>query len=673
MRWLSAALVLCVVAVYCSEAKVYEISDSLGLGRRFDGIGGLSGGGATSKLLANYPDEQRNQILDFLFKPNFGASLQILKVEIGGDAQSTDGSEASHMHNSWEENYHRGYEWWLMKEAKKRNPDIKLYGLPWGFPGWIATTPQDPYVIPQQTATYILKWLQGAKTYHNLTIDFIGIWNENPYNDTYIKTLRKTLDSNNLNNVRIVAADDDANGWAIAEDILKDQDLADSIDYVGTHYPGTLSTLDALRTNKQLWSSEDYSTFNNDTGAGCWARILNQNYVNGLMTSTISWNLIASYYEGLPWYRAGLMTATEPWSGNYVVESPIWITAHTTQFTEIGWYYLSHDHGVGRLQSGGSYVGFISLDKKHHTIVIETMSHDHSVCVRPPLKPYNVTPSEITLKLEGSFASITELQVWYSKLGFKPGVDDVIFQKRQPLKVTNGKVTFSVGVDEVWTLTTVTTGNKGSYPPPPQSKGFPLPYLDEFDGYEVSTEPFNLAQQTGSFEIMAEDNNKFVRQMVLQQPLIWCHNLADKMLNRSFAVIGDYSWTNVSVKASVRLSPVNGTKGVFLGARVNQGGCDSYDTTGIFFYIFPDDKFYILSQDILRTQVVSTGPIKSHAGWNTFELLVSGKVMVGFVNEEMVMETLAPSLATSGFVALGTDTWGLADFDNLLIKFAPLP
>ncbi|XP_046548390.1 galactocerebrosidase-like [Haliotis rubra] len=667
MTWLSAVLVCCVVAVYCSEAKVYEISDSLGLGRRFDGIGGLSGGGATSKLLANYPDEQRNQILDFLFKPNFGASLQILKVEIGGDAQSTDGSEASHMHNSWEENYHRGYEWWLMGEAKKRNPDIKLYGLPWGFPGWIATTPQDPYVIPQQTATYILKWIQGAKTYHNLTIDFVGIWNEKAYNDTYIKTLRKTLDSNNLSNVRIVAADD--NGWAIAEDILKDQDLADSIDYIGSHYPGTLSTLDALKTNKMLWSSEDYSTFNNDTGAGCWARLLNQNYVNGMMTSTISWNLIASYYEGLPWYRAGLMTAAEPWSGNYVVESPIWITAHTTQFTEIGWYYLSHDHGVGHLQSGGSYVSFISLDKKQHTIVIETMSHDHSVCVRPPLKPYNVTPSEITLKLEGSFASITELQVWYTKLGFEPGVDDVIFQKRQPLKVTNGKVTFSVGVDEVWTLTTVTTGNKGSYSPPPQSKGFPLPYLDDFEyQYKVNMEPENLAQQTGSFEIMADANEKFVRQMVLEQPLMWCHNNTEKMLNRSFAVIGDYSWTNVSVKAHVRLTKVNGTKGVFVASRVKHGGCDSYDTTGIFFYIFPDDKFYILSQDIMRTQVLSSGPIKSNPGgyWHTMELLITGDGLIAFVNEEPVVQTRTPT-PTNGFVAIGTDTWGLADFGSLLI------
>jgi galactosylceramidase len=30
-----------------------------------------------------------------------------------------DGTEASHMHNADDENYQRGYEWWLMVEAKK--------------------------------------------------------------------------------------------------------------------------------------------------------------------------------------------------------------------------------------------------------------------------------------------------------------------------------------------------------------------------------------------------------------------------------------------------------------------------------------------------------------------------------------------------------------------------
>ena len=42
--------------------------------------GGLSGGGATSVLLPYYPEPERSIILDYLFKPNFGANLAMLKV-----------------------------------------------------------------------------------------------------------------------------------------------------------------------------------------------------------------------------------------------------------------------------------------------------------------------------------------------------------------------------------------------------------------------------------------------------------------------------------------------------------------------------------------------------------------------------------------------------------------
>ncbi len=49
----------------------------------FEGIGGLSAG-ASSRLLYDYPEPQRSDILDLLFKPFEGASLDILKIEIGG-------------------------------------------------------------------------------------------------------------------------------------------------------------------------------------------------------------------------------------------------------------------------------------------------------------------------------------------------------------------------------------------------------------------------------------------------------------------------------------------------------------------------------------------------------------------------------------------------------------
>ena len=51
------------------------------------GFGGLSGGGATSRLLPSYSQQAQDEIMDYLFKPNFGASLHMLKVEIGGGEQ----------------------------------------------------------------------------------------------------------------------------------------------------------------------------------------------------------------------------------------------------------------------------------------------------------------------------------------------------------------------------------------------------------------------------------------------------------------------------------------------------------------------------------------------------------------------------------------------------------
>src|SRR2546423_1773225 len=54
-----------------------------GGGRVFDGVGAISGGGGNSRLLVDYPEPQRSQLLDYLFKPGYGANVQILKIEIG--------------------------------------------------------------------------------------------------------------------------------------------------------------------------------------------------------------------------------------------------------------------------------------------------------------------------------------------------------------------------------------------------------------------------------------------------------------------------------------------------------------------------------------------------------------------------------------------------------------
>lgn len=85
----------------------------------------ISGGGGNTKLLIDYPEPYRSDILDYLFKPNFGASFQELKIEIGGDINSTSGTEPSHARTRAENanpNMTRGYETWLINEAKSETP-----------------------------------------------------------------------------------------------------------------------------------------------------------------------------------------------------------------------------------------------------------------------------------------------------------------------------------------------------------------------------------------------------------------------------------------------------------------------------------------------------------------------------------------------------------------------
>src|SRR2546423_1594128 len=126
-------------------------------GLTFDGVGAISGGGGNSRLLIDYPEPQRSQLLDYLFKPGYGASLQMLKLEIGGDTNSTDGAEPSIEHSRGVVDCDQGYEWWLAAQAKARNPAIKLYGLALGDAGWISGG-----VWSSHTGDHHMSWFRRA-------------------------------------------------------------------------------------------------------------------------------------------------------------------------------------------------------------------------------------------------------------------------------------------------------------------------------------------------------------------------------------------------------------------------------------------------------------------------------------------------------------------------------
>eukprot|EP00042_Codosiga_hollandica_P038562 m.314848 g.314848 ORF g.314848 m.314848 type:complete len:940 (+) comp55423_c0_seq3:52-2871(+) len=654
-----AGMVLVVVCAANTDVPINPKSTS----RQFDGIGAISGGGATSRLLVSYPEEQLEQLLDLLFKPNFAASLHILKVEIGGDAQSTDGTEHSHMHAADDLNYHRGYEWWLMTEAKARNPSIKLYGLPWAFPAWVGNGTGNPYAFPNLTADYITKWVQGAQSVYNLTINYVGIWNERSYNITYIETLRAALDDAGFEDTVIVAPD---SNWEIAVDILADPKLAEDVYAIGCHYPGTASTPEAEATAKPLWASEDMSTYNDLRGAGCWARVLNQNFVNGNMTATISWNLIASYYEGLPWYGTALLTAVEPWSGHFDTDNVgvLWATAHTTQFAQPGWFYLKQGAGSGFLQHGGSFVTL--TDGSDFSIIIEKMAWAHSQCIRPALNEFTTLPETITFTLEGAWADVSSLNVWYTRFGWDGMVqtNSTFFQNLAPISVSNGQFTLTVNPDELYSITTLTTVNHAPITPPPASQPFPSYYTDNFDNYEPESEAQYFADQAGAFEIYAVGSGNVMRQVVPTLPICWSGDFAP------FSVIGDEKWGDTIVTVDVL---IESTGAAFVGARCRT----CCNPEGVFLSVNVDTQQWALTNSIAVTSsssIYQSGSYTVKANtWYTLSLSVIGTTVNAWIGSDQVLNSFELPYHGSGWAAIGSsqgadNSYTFAQFDNFVVN-----
>ena len=99
-----------------------------------------------------------------------------------------------------------------------------------------------------------------------------------------------------------------------------------------------------MATGKPLCASENGSQDYNN-GAAAMARADNRDYLDGKMTATINWPIVASIYPAFPYATDGLILANQPSSGWYSVGKQAWVTAQTTQFTAPGWTYIDSASG----------------------------------------------------------------------------------------------------------------------------------------------------------------------------------------------------------------------------------------------------------------------------------------------------------------------------------------
>ncbi|MDX6229089.1 MAG: hypothetical protein QOI76_2479, partial [Frankiales bacterium] len=547
-RWTGLAASALLILAACAASSVASVLPAAASARTsisidgsrdgpvFGGIGALSAGGST-RLLVDYPPKQRSTILDYLFKPGVGAALQILKVEIGGGTNSTDGAESSTEAVEGQVTCNTGYEWWLMEQATRRNPHITLYAEAWGAPGWVGEGAGTLHTA--SGIRYTISWLRCAQQ-HGLSIDYLGGWNERPYSLDWYKQLRSALDSNGFRSVKIVGGD--GTTWSIAADVARDPALAKVLAVLGTHYPceggdgGTATTCfspaSALAAGKPLWASENGSLPLN-TGAPAMVRTINRGYVDGRLTASVNWPLVGAIYQNLAYGDRGLLLATQPWSGHYTLGLELWATAQYTRFTAPGWRFVEGASGyLGGTESNGSYVTLRRPGGRDYTTVVETTTAREKQAVR--------------LHVGGGLSTAT-VHVYGTDL--RSSSPSRWFMHVTDLAPGHGSFGFIARPGWVYTLSTLSSSAKPVVAVP-ASGNMTLPYADSYDHEAVGSAPRYLANQQGDFQVRpcaAGRPGRCVRQMTPERPVEWDGD------SSPYATLGGIGWTDYTVSTDVLL------------------------------------------------------------------------------------------------------------------------
>jgi galactosylceramidase len=514
------------------QVQIVELREGPG-DRRFDGIGAVNGGGATSVLLKDYPEPQRAQILDLVFAPKFGASVSAMLVEVPGDGNATQGSMPSHMHTRGDLDAYRGYTWWVMREAKRRNPGLSLDAAAWSAPGWIG----GGEFWSQDMADYYVSWVRLLRDVHGLDLDAIGCRNEKGESLDFAKRLRASLDEAGFASVLLHAFDNwPEDKFDFVERLRRDPEAAAAIDVIGAHvmYANDVHAPDEVRAwadevGKPIWNTEDHVYL---SGFDCLIGIVecfNENYLRSGAAKTVLWYDIAGVYPVEPYsVDPAMILAHEPWSGHYEVREALWGYAHYGQFTALGWTYV--DQACTFLDGGGSVV------------VLRSPTGDFSVIAETKDA---AAPQRLRLRVPADWAQ-GPVTVWRSDAAEQ-------FRHLGFLAIEDGAVEIDLAPDSVYSLSTTTGQRKGGFAEVPDSAPFPFPYRDTFADYGDPASRGRLPRFTadiaGAFELAPAPDGAgtCLRQVVPEPTLSWAPDW------RPYTIIGDAAWSDYEVGVDVHL------------------------------------------------------------------------------------------------------------------------
>ena len=543
------------------------------VGPRFDNLGVISGGGGDSVLLKNYPEPQRSQILDILFKPDVGANIWMLKWEIGFGGNSTNGAEPSH-EPAPGRYYPNSYELWLAREAKLRNPRIKLIALQWGAPAWVN---RNGTLWSDRDIKYVLDYLRLARHTYHLEIDYLGGWNEMGYNPWWYQQMRQALNRNGFRNVKLIAADSapqhGRQPWRIATELHADTAFRNAVSVIGDHDPAQFPTtgyscyvspaasslLQPKWGNKTLWASE-IGKLPRDAGAAPWIRSVNRCSLAGI-TGFLMWPAINALPEWMQIEDRGAVTAQDPHGGSFRVNRLTWAFAQFTQFTGPGWTYAGG--ASSNLGNWGSDTAYLSPNRRHWSLVAENTG------TRPGQVLVSRTIHVVLRNLSGQrlYTRSTNLASPDPRTWFVPGA-----------QITTTSDGFNLTIPPHGVVSVSNFGGQGrGNPASPRPGSIPLPFRLAPDQLGL---PKYLCPQDGAFEINPGSTKKLViiDQVGIGRPVFWGTPPGEP--RHPYAVLGSANWADYTVSSGVKLAGTGSWAGLIGRFTHQRGGGKVEDFNG---------------------------------------------------------------------------------------------
>ncbi len=562
---------------------------------------GMVSGNNSSRLLLDYKaehPEKYQELLRLIFGSD-GIAVNHLKVEMGADINSSSGTEPSVKRKADESaDVTRGAGFQLAADAERINPELTLDMLFWSEPKWI-TDSEDVY---DARYNWYKETLIAAYETYGLVFDYVSVNRNERYVDgEWIKYCSRRLKSErecpyDFSRIKIVSADEE-NSWRIADMMIEDEELRDSVDVIGSHYTSHCTENVRLLSDKygkDVWFSEgcapmsysqgtyrfDGSGLSGINGVLDIADRIVAMYPCGCMTLYEYQPVIAAYYDGVCYCQKQLINACEPWSGFYQIESGFYMALHFSRFFGKGWAFID-DACYCDGEKGGDGHALVNTNYSFMTAT-DLKTGDYSTVI------VNSTDKPVTydFRVSGLKKSDEIVHIWETRGPDCGNYDENYFRKTQTLtpEENHGVFEYSVEVKPFSMITVSTIDIRRPEYEARKSEILPLPYCDDFqysdyhEKYLLSrgSAPRFTTDEGGAFEISENDGRKVLMQMITYE------TKADEWGWTPSPVtnFGDDRWYNYSVSTTVKLcksdKPGENYAGVGLRYTLGAAGMSGY-------------------------------------------------------------------------------------------------